>query len=128
MSVMNLTIMSSNIDDYRNGIFPKVTDLYWQINDSLQVEILGNFPNLQMFDCSNNRLTSLNGIQVLTKLKMLNCSFNQLDNLDGIENLIELEILYCDRNNLSSLTDVSNLIKLHTLSCFKNKLSSLNGL
>ena len=42
---------------------------------------------LTTLSCSNNQITSLKGIENLTKLTWLSCSKNQLTSLKGIENL-----------------------------------------
>jgi len=71
--------------------------------------------NLKELDCSNNNLTSLNGIKNLTNLKDLYCSSNKLTSLNGIEMLTNLTELYCHYNNLTDLKSIYRLDKLEYL-------------
>jgi len=48
---------------------------------------------LTKLNCSFNKLTSLKGIENLTKLEYLDCSFNNLTSLKGIEKLTNLTYL-----------------------------------
>jgi len=57
--------------------------------------------NLTELYCSNNKLTSLKGIENLTNLTELYCYSNNLTSLNGIENLTNLTELYCRSNNLT---------------------------
>ncbi|CAG8774203.1 22317_t:CDS:2, partial [Racocetra persica] len=90
-----------------------------EINGSLDLK---DYPNLQLFECSNNEIDRLNiencpklkeiyaysnrlkelKINDFTKLEKLNCGFNKLEKLE-IENCPELRYLYCNENNLKEL-------------------------
>jgi protein phosphatase 1 regulatory subunit 7 len=78
--------------------------------------------------CCKNNLTSLKGIEKLTKLQELNCSYNNLSSLEPLRNLTQLQYLRCDSNKLTSLEPIKHLIKLQTLYCNENNLSSLKGI
>ena len=78
--------------------------------------------NLIELDCSDNKLTSLKGIEELTNLEWLDCSNNKLTSLEGIENLDKLVEIYCYDNKLTSLKGIENLDKLEFLDCRDNPL------
>ena len=61
------------------------------------------FPNLQIFNCTNNQLTSLP------------------DNM----NFPNLQYFYCFRNQLTSLPDNMNFTNLQRFNCKNNQLTSL---
>ena len=73
--------------------------------------------------CSDKSLTSLEGIEHLTKLRILNCSDNRLTNLEGIEHLTNLKSLYCYNNQLTNLEGIEHLTNLETLYCSNNKFN-----
>ena len=60
---------------------------------------LSKYTNLEILDCYNNNLTSLNNLP--TTLKKLNCSHNQLVRLPKIPS--GLQILSCHYNKLTKL-------------------------
>ena len=68
--------------------------------------------------CSNNQLTSLEGIENLINLQVLSCSENQLTSLEGIENLVNLKELYCTNNQFS--VDYKNYLRSY---CKKRKIN-----
>jgi Leucine-rich repeat (LRR) protein len=76
------------------------------------IEILNSLLFLKKLDCSNNQLTSLEGIENLVNLNYLNCSDNQLTSLEEIVNLVNLKYLNCSNNQLTSLGGIENFIKL----------------
>jgi Leucine-rich repeat (LRR) protein len=84
-------------------------------------EILG-------LDCSENHLTTLEGVENLVSLERLYCYNNHLTSLEGVENLVNLEEIYCGGNQLTSLESVKNLVNLEELSCYNNQLTSLEGI
>ncbi|CAI2169544.1 17491_t:CDS:10 [Funneliformis geosporum] len=85
---------------------------------------LRDFTNLEILNCSNNKLVNLD-ISNLTKLKEIDCSSNKLVNLvtNGLDNL---ENLNCSEN---CLTDIQLLLsnlhfeKLKTLELSNNSFS-----
>ena len=83
------------------------------------------YDQITILHCSNNQLTSLEGIENLVNLQKLNCSHNRLTSLEGIENLVNLRQLYCYNNQLTSLEGIENLVNLQTLDCSYNQLTSL---
>ena len=93
---------------------------YYNIADLTGIE---DFQDLQILDCSNNQLTSLDVTQN-TALQQLNCSFNQLSNLDISQNTA-LQYLRCHNNQLNSLITTQNP-DLQKLYCFFNQLSNID--
>ncbi|UPK46597.1 leucine-rich repeat domain-containing protein [Paenibacillus pabuli] len=109
------TIQSSDIDT--------VTSLSLTNQKLSSLAGLEHFRMLEELDCSNNQLTVLE-ISRNPYLKSLIGKENQLLSLDLSANL-ELEILDCSFNRLRAL-DVSNNRKLVKLECHWNMLSRLN--
>jgi len=113
---------------------PDGSFLYW---------LKENYPDESKWDkiinlnCSNKQLTSLKGIESLSKLEFLYCSYNQLTSFEGIENLTNLKTLYCYHNQLTSFEGIDqltsfegieNLSNLTEIDCYNNQLTSLKGI
>ncbi|MBI1387563.1 MAG: HYR domain-containing protein [bacterium] len=97
------------------------------------------------FDCSNQNIASLQGIEFFTGLSRLYCNNNQLTTLDLSLNA-GLNTLHCENNQLTSLTlgvkpalqylfcqanslstlDLSGAPNLSTVHCYSNNLTSLD--
>ena len=90
-SVTNLDVSNQNISDLTG---------------------ISDFSQLQILDCSDNSISSLN-LNLLTVLMELHCSTNNLTSLDVQANSF-LTVLKCgDNNNLSSITfNVTNNLKI----------------
>lgn len=84
---------------------------------------IGEFVNLRRFDCSGNRLTTLD-LRKLTRLEELNCARNDLASLD-ITGLRSLRLLDCADNELARLNLETN-VSLSTLLCGGNDLTTLD--
>lgn len=82
------------------------------------------FPNLEVLDCSGNKLTSLDVRHNTCLLKLL-CQGNQLTELD-VSNNLDLELLNCGNNAIASI-NISNNTNLETF-CFRNNKISTIGL
>jgi Leucine-rich repeat (LRR) protein len=87
--------------------------------------IIGSFTNLQVLNCKENQLTSLN-LTNLLNLKQINCNDNQLNNLNVI-GLTNLNVLNCDGNQLTSL-NVSGLSNLKFFNFTFNPISNLEAI
>jgi len=99
-------------------------DINWYIKGN-------NIPlDVTALNCYGVGLTSLNGIEKLTKLTSLFCFNNNLASLHGIEKLNNLTRLYCYNNKLTNLNGIEKLTNLTTIYCSDNKLpySSSNKL
>ena len=143
---MNLRITEQTVDKYRTGTHPDTTKLIWRAG-KLDADVLRNFPNLELLDCADNGLTSLEGLdgcpqilelrcdknnlRTLTGLKAcplvvnLHCYCNQLETLEGIENCQGLLQLICYKNRLTNMKHITYCPVLHTVYCFDNRLTSL---
>lgn len=103
---MFLNIQSENINSLTAYFTAHYTNYYNQITE---------------LDCSNNRLTSLEGCP--PNLRKLFCSYNDLENLRGCPQ--NLQQLYCDNNRLTSLVGCPSNLKI--LHCNNNQLQTLEG-
>ena len=84
--------------------------------------------SITILSCSNNSLTSLEGISGLTQLTHLYCNNNDLTSLEGISGLTQLTTLSCSNNSLTTLEGISGLTRLTYLSCYNNSLTDLEGI
>jgi len=115
----------------------------WQLNIASMTGI-ESFPNLEILNCMDNKLTSLD-VSNNFKLKELTCSINNIETIDISKNVLltkllivscglssldvkanpELVELNCSDNRLTSL-DLSNNRKLERLYCQRNDLKTLD--
>lgn len=124
---MSVIITKANICRYRSGSYPPIKKVKWRAG-KLRSRILHNFPNLRSLDCSSNKLTTLEGIEVCGKLQTLRCHDNRLTTLAGIEECYQLRKLYCCNNRLTNLAGLEGCRQLRELFCAKNRLNSLENL
>ena len=80
------------------------------------------FPHV--FYCSNNKLTSLEGVPSVVKGNFY-CSHNNLTSLEGAPSVVNGDFA-CYNNNLTSLEGVPSVVSGY-FSCPYNKLTSLEG-
>lgn len=122
------TLMEKGIDKNRDGEIQKGEVKYIKQLEisrkriSSLAEII-YFNNLEILNCSNNKLEKLNLSKNLN-LKSLGCKNNMLINLI-ISNNSLLETLNCSNNKLVNL-DLSNNTKIRGLLCSNNRLINLN--
>jgi Leucine-rich repeat (LRR) protein len=86
---------------------------------------LENCTALTELECSENRLTSLEGLENCTALTKLVCRDNDLTSLRGLENCTALTELDCSGNHLPSLEGLQNCTALTKLDCCINDLATL---
>lgn len=108
-------VLSSGLDLSHNT---KLESVYITNNLCSYVNV-DNCVNMRIFDCSGNRLTSLD-VHKLKELTSLSCGYNQLTDLD-LQNLTNLEKLSCPSNQLTAL-DLRNQKELTSLDCRENHL------
>ena len=82
------------------------------------------FSNLQLLQCHNNQLTSLD-VSSLVNLTYLHCNDNQLISLD-VSNLVNLQDLDCQYNTLLNSLNLGTITTLQKLYCNQARLTSLN--
>jgi hypothetical protein len=99
-TVVKLNVSSLNYDDVPHFFFN-----------------LKNLPNLKKLICSDNYITSLEGVEQLITLEYFDCSHNEITSLDNILYLTNIVYFNCSYNQLTLTTsDVFNI---------KNKLTHL---
>ncbi len=114
-----------DIDKFDN--YDKITELHCR-NISQLPENIGKLTNLEVLNCSHNKLKSLpDSIGDLKNLDTLDCSSNKLTSLpDSITKLPFIDTLNCSENELISLPeDIGNLITLGKLVCGENNIEAL---
>jgi Leucine-rich repeat (LRR) protein len=75
-----------------------------------------------------NKITSIEGIQNLTKLNFLDLSLNQIVSIDGIAYLIKLSYLYLNNNQIVTIQGIENLAELEQIRLRNNKIVSFQGI
>jgi Leucine-rich repeat (LRR) protein len=104
-------------DEERNGVTSlSVSENHEKIENMQGVEF---FPNLEVLDCSNNKLSQLH-LTGNPKLEVLTCSNNLLTQLD-LKEIPSLKTLSCENNLLTSI-DNSNNHQLMNVFCRGNQL------
>jgi len=73
---------------------------------------LGSFQCLKVLNIDKNGLTSLEGLQALSKLQILSASGSALDSCSGINQLAQLRVLDVSKNNIQYLTELKELCSL----------------
>lgn len=81
-------------------------------------------------DCSGNgeergSIVSLQGVELFANLEMLDCSYNRLSTLD-VSNNPKLKTLDCSINQLAGYLDVTSNPALETLWCYSNRLEDVD--
>jgi len=111
-----------------NNIALDVTELNCSYNRLTSLHGIEKLTKLTELYCFKNKLTSLTRIDKLQNLSKLNCSYNNLTNLYEIKKLTNLTLLNCSYNYLVSLNEIEKLTKLTKLYCYNNNLVSLYGI
>ena len=91
----------------------------------LNINKINNLPNLQILNCSYNKIKDIEGLQ-LPNLQTLNCSHNQIVDIQGLQ-LPNLQKLYCYHNKIIDIQGLQ-LPNLQTLNCSNNKIIDIEGL
>ncbi len=81
--------------------------------------------SISAIDCSSNKISSLQGLEVLVNLEVLNISYNKITSLKGIEGLVNLKKLYYYSNDMTSLQGIESLVNLEGLYYSNNNLNDL---
>ncbi|KAL2643139.1 hypothetical protein R1flu_010726 [Riccia fluitans] len=84
-------------------------------------------PKLEFVYLRDNKLSSLEGIEILKRLKVLDLSFNELkgNGFEALANCKALQQLYLAGNQITSLSGLPQLPNLEFLSVAQNKIKSL---
>ncbi|KAM1883329.1 hypothetical protein ACFX13_004704 [Malus domestica] len=94
---------------------------------SLKASGLNLSPNLEFVYLRDNLLSTLEGVEILTRVKVLDLSFNDFKGpgFEPLENCKVLQQLYLAGNQITSLASLPQLPNLEFLSVAQNKLKSL---
>ncbi|PIA41703.1 hypothetical protein AQUCO_02200255v1 [Aquilegia coerulea] len=95
---------------------------------SLTATGLNLSPNLEFVYLRDNLLSSLDGIEILTRVKVLDLSFNDFKGpgFEPLANCKVLQQLYLAGNQITSLVSLPQLPNLEFLSVAQNRLKSLS--
>ncbi|KAJ7969079.1 187-kDa microtubule-associated protein AIR9-like [Quillaja saponaria] len=95
---------------------------------SLNSSGLNLSPNLEFVYLRDNLLSTLDGVEILTRVKVLDLSFNDFKGpgFEPLENCKALQQLYLAGNQITSLASLPQLPNLEFLSVAQNKLRSLS--
>lgn len=90
----------------------------------------GSLPkNLHTLDLSRNKISTIEGLRVLTKLRVLNLSYNCISRIGhGLSNCTNLKELYLAGNKISDVEGLHRLLKLTVLDLSFNKIATTKAL
>lgn len=90
------------------------------------VEAWNNSTSLSKnFDISNQKISSLKGIEYFTALKELSCCNEDISTLD-LSNFADLTVLHCYNNSKLTNINLKGCISLEIANCHNNKLVNIN--
>lgn len=124
---MHIIITAANVHTFKDSLHPEVSQIKWTVGP-LDSSVLSLFPNLEILDCSDLQLRTLDGLEGCPQLKVLRCNWNKLTSLDGIGSCKQLTELYVIGNELTNLVGIEACSQLRYLRCDDNNLVSLLGL
>ena len=98
----------------------KVTSIELGQIDMTSVKGLEKLTKLKYLSLRNNKLTDAKGLEKLTQLKELFLNANQLTNVTGLEKLTKLTILDLSNNQLTDVKPLEKLAQLSALHLHNN--------
>ncbi|XP_076061626.1 dynein regulatory complex subunit 3-like [Oratosquilla oratoria] len=107
-------------------ICPKIKTLSLHFRGIGTLDFVWMFRSLTKLELSNNNLSTLRGIEKLTRLRWLDLSFNKIKKLSSLTELVNLEVLSLHSNQLERLERgaLAPLLRLQVLSLAHNLLSN----
>ncbi|XP_027366103.1 187-kDa microtubule-associated protein AIR9 isoform X1 [Abrus precatorius] len=125
--------------DSRDSRFIVLPQVEIKANDDLRLDLRGHrvrslnasglnlSSNLEFVYLRDNLLSTLEGVEILTRVKVLDLSFNEFKGpgFEPLENCKVLQQLYLAGNQITSLASLPQLPNLEFLSVAQNKLKSL---
>lgn len=93
-----------------------------------QVPELYKYHGLRCVCLHGNNITSIDGIQHLTKLQELNLSSNSITNIQNLHGLVNLTSLNLASNKLQAISGLDGLSNLTHLNVSYNRISNITGL
>ena len=123
-----LRLARSDLTRYRDGHYPRVTEVVWRAGSRLDADVLKAFPNLQILDCNNQGIDDIEAISCCRNLRVLKCAHNSLVVIGSLAACTELVEIDCSNNEIVSLFGLGNCTRLKKIYCQRNNLTSLDGL
>ena len=123
-----LRLSRHDLTRYRDGSFPRVTEVIWRAGSRLDADVLKAFPNLQILDCNDEGIDDIEAVAVCSKLRILRCSDNGIVVIGALAACPELIEIDCSNNELVTLIGLGACTKLKKIKCQRNNLTSLEGL
>ncbi|KAI4312428.1 hypothetical protein MLD38_037238 [Melastoma candidum] len=125
--------------DSRDIKFMMLPQVEIKASDSVRLDLRGHrirtlnasglnlSPNLEFVYLRDNLLSTLEGVEILSRVKVLDLSFNDFKGpgFEPLENCKALQQLYLAGNQITSLASLPQLPNLEFLSVAQNKLKSL---
>ena len=138
-NISNINVVSNwtNLVDmsFANNIIENVPDFSKLVNletvnlSNNKIKSIENISgNIEELSIDNNELTSLSGVQNLSKLKILSVSNNQINSLSELESLEELENLNINKNQIRDVSGLVNCPKLKYLYMDNNYIANFENL
>ena len=138
-NISNINVVSNwtNLVDmsFANNIIENVPDFSKLVNletvnlSNDKIKSIENISgNMEELSIDNNELTSLSGVQNLSKLKILSVSNNQINSLSELESLEELENLNINKNQIRDVSGLVNCPKLKYLYMDNNYIANFENL
>ncbi|KAF8714070.1 hypothetical protein HU200_028066 [Digitaria exilis] len=127
----------SSTADSRDSRFMMLPQVDFKASDEVRLDSRGHrvrslkqlrlSPALEFVYLRDNRLSSLEGIEILKGVKVLDLSFNdfKLPGFEPLGNCMVLQQLYLAGNQITSLASLPELPNLEFLSVAQNRLKSL---
>ncbi|XP_039006552.1 187-kDa microtubule-associated protein AIR9-like [Hibiscus syriacus] len=126
--------------DRRDSRFVVLPQVETKAGDDLRLDLRGHrvcslnasglnlSPNLEFVYLRDNLLSTVEGVEILTRVKVLDLSFNDFKGpgFEPLANCKALQQLYLAGNQITSLASLPELPNLEFLSVAQNKLKSLS--
>lgn len=89
------------------------------------LEPLRKLENLQYLDCSHNPMSDLEPISKIEGLIKLDCNTTDVDTLKPIKDLVNLEVLWISDTSICDIRPLKKMSELRILICCDTKIKSL---
>lgn len=106
----------------------KAKDFYLSYNNLTSIEGIQKLTKLTCLDLDSNLLTDIEPLEKLTKLRVLDLGDNKLTSIKSLSKLTNLTLLNLSYNQITSTEGLEKLIDLEALELSYNSLTSLKGL
>lgn len=120
LSELRILICGGDWNEYKDKEWNR-----WEIKTLAPVVRL---TKLEYLNLSNNRLSSLNGLNKIINLKVVHLNNNEISRVEVLNDLIHLEELYLSNNNIKSVDFLSNTSSIKTLDLHYNQIKDLKSI